>query len=148
MAFRIRDLVVDVWPVGPDVCGITNACPVVSVCPEVPGSVVAGGDCGNGTTCRGCTNTCDGGCSRIQCSDFPEPSRGRFAEVEALQLAELQLLQAELQVAIRRLDALQKPQIVTVEPTTADEMDILESRLQEAIEDVRERRARLPRDND
>lgn len=136
MAFRIKDLVISVVPgntgcIGtvPDPCNALSGC-AVSVC-AAPGSLVAG--------CQGegCTNSCDAGCSRVQCSDFK--SLGLQLELADLQAAELVILRAQLRVAM----AGQIQPAAAQPPQTPEDMDRLQKQLEGALEALSQQRDNL-----
>ncbi|GCE21153.1 hypothetical protein [Dictyobacter kobayashii] len=99
-----------------------------------------GGGCGNQYSCVGCTNTCDAGCSRVQCSNYPT---NNFAEQQAdIQAAQLLLLRAELRLALQGRP--RQPIASIPEPQrSAQELDLLEKHLQGALEEVRGEREQL-----
>jgi hypothetical protein len=158
MAFRIRDLMIAVLPPGAGglgggcgvslggcggasfggPCGITlPGCGV-----SFPGcGVTLIGDCGNDYTCKGCTNTCDAGCSRVQCSDYPTkeiPAQ----QFEDLRIAELLRLRAQMRIAIQER-AVGGPIVGAPElAPRPEDIDQLEQHLQSALHELRQERER------
>ena len=142
MAFRIKDLMIAVLPPGAPSPAPDLFCLDTMIWGDGGGGG-GGGGCGNQFTCYGCTNTCDAGCSRVQCSQYPT---NNFAEQAAdLRAAELLMLRAELRLALQgqpRQPIAQVPE----PPRTRQDLNILETKLQEALEEIRQERERLPKD--
>lgn len=120
MAFRIKDLMITVLPIG----GHT---PVQRPCEYPPQSP-----------------TCFGGCTRIQCSDYPtygirEPEDETASELTILraELAELKALQGYPWQLDPKLNPMLEPPLESVEG-----LDALEQHLQEALEELHAERDR------
>jgi hypothetical protein len=127
MAFRIKDLLVAVAPVGVDgrLIDFPNAFD----------------DC---TRCTGLTPDCPG-CSRVQCSDYPTRNYGLdmtiYEAVGEFQAAQLVLVKSQLKIAQQRdLAAGVEPREAMGTPDAA-ELEKLEKRLEEALEEVRRQRS-------
>ncbi len=98
------------------------------------------GGCGNEYTCNGCTNTCDAGCSRIQCSNYPTnkfPAR----ELADLRAAQLALLKAELRLAQDALDLAGTG--AAAQSEGPEDLARLEKQMEEALKELRVERARV-----
>jgi hypothetical protein len=127
MAFRIKDLLVAVSPVGVDgrLIDFPNAYD----------------DC---SRCTGLTKDCPG-CTRIQCSDYPTRNFGKdmtiYEAVAEFQSAQLVLLKAELKLAQQRDLAAGKEAREAMEAPDSPELEALERRLEEALEELRRQRS-------
>ena len=130
MAFRIRDLLVAVAPIGLD--GRLIDFPNVA------------DDC---TRCTGLTADCPG-CSRIQCSEFPTRNFGHdmtiYEAVSDFQAGQLVLVKAQLKIAQQRDLAAGREAREELGSPDAAELEMLERRLEEALEEVRRQRREAP----
>jgi hypothetical protein len=121
MAFRVRDLLIAVMPVGEDGRLL-----------DFPGAI---DEC---SRCTGLTKDCPG-CSRVQCSEHPTRNFGHdftiYEAVADFQAAERALLRAELKLTAQRNLAAGLPP----DDPAASEADLgaLEKRLEEALKAVR-----------
>jgi len=143
MAFRVKNLMITLLP--------TEAGGIVErICHDVtipvwetdggPGGGGGGGGCGNAYSCIGCTNTCDAGCSRVQCSEYPT---NNFApQMVDIQAAQLLLLRAELRLALQGRPR-EPIAAMTDQPVSPEDIDLLEKHLTDALEELRQERDRL-----
>ena len=124
MAFRVKDLLIAVAPVGIDgrLIDFPNA---LDTC----------------TRCTGLTPDCPG-CSRVQCSDYPTRNYGRdftiYEAVQEFQAAQLGLVQAQVKLAEQKSFAMGKER--TEARAEEDDLEALEERLEDALEEVRRQR--------
>jgi hypothetical protein len=105
------------------------------------------GDCGNDPTCHGCTNTCDAGCSRIQCSDYPT-NNIPAQQLQDLKTAELLRMRAEMRIAMQERAI---GQSVATTPqqslSSVEDIDRLEENLRGALDELAQERARRTADD-
>ena len=109
------------------------------------GATLFGGGCGNDYTCNGCTNTCDAGCSRVQCSNYPT-NNFPAQELTNLREAKLALLKAEMRLAQEELNRAAKGSDAPM-PQSREELDFLEKRLEDALEELRAQREKLGKES-
>lgn len=148
MAFRVRDLVINVLPEtgaadapgGPVGCGCTfgfshcglGSCDFATIC------IYSGcRECSGAFTCIGATKC--GGCTlNVTC-----PGSLQFAAGGEVDLQRLGALKAQLREALRATETAEKVLAEQMSPQSVEEIETLEKKLQGALEELKARKAQL-----
>jgi hypothetical protein len=147
MAFRVRDLVINVLPeageqnrfgcgLGFSHCGF-GSCDFVTIC------IYSGcRECSGAFTCIGATNcggcTLNVTCGPNSCGVSLLLGRGDASNPEALAA-----LKAQLREALRTVESAEQQLAERMSPQTVEEVDALEKKLQDALEELRARKEQL-----
>jgi hypothetical protein len=147
VAFRVRDLVINVLPeagAAPGCaftgCGLGfsrcrfGSCDFVTIC------IFSGcRECSGAFTCIGATNC--GGCTlNVTCGGGPSVILGRVDEDDPEALA---TLKAQLREALRSVESAEKTLTERMSPQSVAEVEALEEKLQGALEELKARKEQL-----
>ena len=144
MAFRVRDLVINVLPEGaaqPDRigCGCTfgfsgcgGSCDLFTICTYSGCRECSGAfTCIGATACRGCT-------LNVTCGGSALPGAGTAVDPQALAA-----LKAQLREALREVETAEQLLAERMSPQSVEEVEALEKKLQDALEDLKARKEQL-----
>jgi hypothetical protein len=145
MAFRVRDLVINVLPEGaagerdPLACGCTfgfsgcgGSCDLFTICTYSGCRECSGAfTCIGATACRGCT-------LNVTCGGSALPGRGGDVDPQALAA-----LKAQLREALRVVESAEQQLAERMSPQSVEEVEALEKKLQDALEELRTRKEHL-----
>jgi hypothetical protein len=147
MAFRVRDLVINVLPEGGREadCALTGcglgfshcrfgSCDFATIC------IFSGcRECSGAFTCIGATNC--GGCTlNVTCGGSPSLLLGGAGDVDPQALA---TLKAQLREALRAVESAEQTLAERMSPQSIEEVEALEQKLQGALEELKARKEQL-----
>ena len=143
MAFRVRDLVINILPEGAGErdrlgCGLGfshcrfGSCDFVTIC------IYSGcRECSGAFTCIGATNC--GGCTlNVTCGASVLFGRGGADDPQALAA-----LKAQLREALREVESAEQQLAERMSPQSVEEVEALEKKLRDGLEELRARKEQL-----